>query len=277
MKKILFIAAVIAMVGCAQKEAPESAIWGDQARGSQDFNIGVAGYTYRQFNLDQTLEQLKRADVHFLSIKDFWLPMDATKEQMDTLKAKCQAAGVDPYILGPIYMSSKEQADLAFDYVARFGHKMFIGVPSYDMVEYVAAKVKETGIKVAIHTHGPDSDLFPNIAKVAEVVKDSTIGIGCCMDLGHCVRLGNDIIADIHTYRNWIYDIHMKDETEASRNGQTYDMGRGVMNYRPIIKALREIGYTGKVSLEYESNSYDPTPSVTESIGYFKGVADATK
>jgi len=109
------------------------------------------------------------------------------------------------------------------------------------------------------------------------VVKDPAIGIGCCMDLGHSVRLGDDIISDIHTYSNWIYDIHMKDETAASKEGWTYEMGRGVMNYRPIVKALREIGYTGKVSLEFESNSYDPTPSVAESIGYFRGVADATK
>jgi len=41
--------------------------------------------------------------------------------------------------------------------------------------------------------------------------------------------------------------------------------------------ALRAIGYTGKVSLEFEKNAENPTPGVAESIGYFRGICDATK
>ena len=41
-------------------------------RGSDDFQIGIAGYTYRSFNIDQTLEYLKSLGVKYLSIKDFF-------------------------------------------------------------------------------------------------------------------------------------------------------------------------------------------------------------
>ncbi len=246
-------------------------------RGSDDFRIGVAGYTYRKFDIDRTLEYLQSMGVKYLSVKDFWLPLDSTAQQMEAFKAKCAAHGVDGYILGPIYMRNEADVDRAFAYAERYGSDVFIGVPTYELIDYVIAKVADTGIKVAIHTHGPDGQPFPNIQKVVELVKDPKLGVGCCMDLGHSVRMGEDIVKDIRKYKDWIYDIHIKDESEASKKGQTWEMGRGVMDFKPIVETLRKIGYKGVVSLEFEKNGDNPHPGVAESIGYLRGVCDATK
>ena len=246
-------------------------------RGYDDFKIGVAGYTYRSYDIDQTLAFLQSMEVKYLSIKDWWLPLDSTKEQMDAFKAKCREYGVNPYILGPIYMRSEADVDRAFAYAERYGADVFIGVPTYELTDYMIKKVKETGIKVAIHTHGPDGQPFPNIQKVVEIYKDPSLGIGCCMDLGHSVRMGEDIVKDIKKYKDWIYDIHIKDESAASKAGQTWEMGRGVMDFRPIVKVLRQIKYKGVVSLEFEKNGNNPHPGVAESIGYLRGISDGTK
>lgn len=248
-----------------------------EKRGSDDFKIGVAGFSYRKFTLDQTLQYLKSMDVKYFSVKDWWLPLDSTKEQMDAFKAKCAEYGIEGYILGPIYMRTKESVDATFAYVQRYGSDMFIGVPNYELLDYVIEKVKETGIKVAIHTHGPDGAAFPDIRTVVELVKDPSLGVGCCMDLGHTFRSGYDVAKDIKKYGKWIYDIHIKDETEAAKAGKTWEMGRGVMDFVPIVKSLRKIGYKGVVSLEFEKNGDNPHPGVAESIGYLRGVLDATK
>ena len=83
---------------------------------------------------------------------------------------------------------------------------------------------------------------------------------------------------DIKKYKEWIYDIHIKDESEASKKGQTWEMGRGVMDFKPIVEALRKIKYT---RARYRSSSRrtarTPHPGVAESIGYLRGVCDATK
>lgn len=247
------------------------------SHGSDDFKIGVAGYTFRNFSIDETLQLLEKMGVKYLSIKDFWLPLDANEEQMAEFKAKCTVHNVDPYILGPIYMHSEAEVDRAFDYAGKYGSSMFIGVPDYNLIDYVIKKVADTGIKVAIHTHGPDGAPFPNISKVVELVKDPSLGVGCCMDLGHSVRMGDDIVSDMKLYREWIYDIHIKDESEASLKGQTWEMGRGVMDFRPIIETLRQIGYDGVISLEFEKDGNNPALGVAESIGYLRGVCDATK
>ena len=274
MKKLFRLLTLAALVLLAK---PANAQLIEGPRGYEDFKIGVAGYTYRSFDIDQTLAFLKSMEVHYMSVKDWWLPLDSTKEQMDAFKAKCREYDVEPYILGPIYMRSEAEVDRAFAYAERYGSDVFIGVPNYELTDYVIKKVKETGIKVAIHTHGPDGAPFPNIQKVAEVYKDPSLGIGCCMDLGHSVRMGEDIVKDIKKYKAWIYDIHIKDESEASKEGKTWEMGRGVMDFRPIVKVLRQIKYKGVVSLEFEKNGKNPHPGVAESIGYLRGVCDATK
>ena len=274
MKKLFRLLTLAALMLLAK---PANAQLIEGPRGYEDFKIGVAGYTYRSFDIDQTLAFLKSMEVHYMSVKDWWLPLDSTKEQMDAFKAKCREYDVEPYILGPIYMRSEAEVDRAFAYAERYGSDVFIGVPNYELTDYVIKKVKDTGIKVAIHTHGPDGAPFPNIQKVAEVYKDPSLGIGCCMDLGHSVRMGEDIVKDIKKYKAWIYDIHIKDESEASKKGQTWEMGRGVMDFRPIVKGLRQIKYKGVVSLEFEKNGKNPHPGVAESIGYLRGVCDATK
>ena len=243
---------------------------------SDGFHIGAAGYTFRKFSIDQTLESLRRLGIKYLSIKDFWLPLDATVEDMAAFRDKCASYGVDPYILGPIYMSTPEQVEEAFAYVRRFGSEMFIGVPSYDVLDLVVRKVRETGIKMAIHTHGPDlPDLFPDIRVVVEKVGDPTLGIGCCMDLAHSYRYGQDPARDIRKYAKWIWDIH--DVTLPSKAGVAKEMGRGGMDIPAIVKSLRRIGYKGVISIEYEADEDDPLPAVAETAGYLRGVMDGIK
>lgn len=274
MKIISKILAIALMLATALPVAAQEPV---SKHGSDSFKIGVAGFSYRKFkNIEETLQLLKSMDVKYLSIKDWWLPLDSTKEQMDAFKAKCAEYDVEGYILGPIYMRSEADVDKTFAYAERYGAKMFIGVPDYELLPYVIQKVKETGIKVAIHTHGPDGAAFPDIRTVVELVKDPSLGIGCCMDLGHTFRSGYDVAKDIKKYKNWIYDIHIKDETAPTKEGHTWEMGRGVMDHVAIAKALRKIKYQGVISLEFEKNGDNPHPGVAESIGYLRGVLDAT-
>ncbi len=275
MKKLTKIALVLALSACA---LPQEAFAGKPLHGSDNFKIGIAGYTYRKFTLEQALEMVQSLDVKYMSIKDFHLPLTSTKEEMEAFKAKCAEYDVNPYILGPIYMRSQEDVDRAFDYAARYGAEMFMGVPNYELIDYVIEKVKSTGIKLAIHTHGPDKAAFPDVRKVVEMVKDPKIGIGVCMDLGHSFRFGKNPAKDIVKYKDWIYDIHIKDETAPSKSGKTWEMGRGQMDIPAIIKALKKIKYQGVISLEMEKNSNtNPQLSVAESIGYLRGVCDGLK
>jgi inosose dehydratase len=243
----------------------------------ESFRIGMAGYTFVKFDIDKTLETMQRADVHYLCIKDFHLPMNSTDEQITAFHAKLKEKGVTGYAVGPVYMKTKEDVDRGFEYAKRVGVKLIVGVPNYELLPYVDQKVKEYGFNYAIHLHGPDIKIYPDADDVWEHVKDLDPRIGMCLDIGHDTRNGKDPVADLKKYHLRVFDIHIKDVTGATKLGYSVEVGRGIIDFPAFVKMLRKVGYTGVCSLEHERNMDNPFMGIAESIGYFRGVIATTK
>jgi sugar phosphate isomerase/epimerase len=243
----------------------------------EKFKLGMAGYSFLKFDLDKTLETMKRVNVHYLCIKDFHLPLNSTDEQIAAFHKKLADAGVTGYAVGPLYMRSEKEIDQAFEYAKRAGVKLIVGVPNYELLPYVDKKVKEYDFHYAIHLHGPDIKIYPDAEDVWNHVKNLDPRIGMCLDIGHDQRNGKDPVADLKKYQSRVFDIHIKDVTGNTKNGYSLEVGRGVIDFPAFIKMLRKVNYTGVCSLENEIHMDDPFMSIAESIGYFRGMIDATK
>lgn len=243
----------------------------------EKFKVGMAGYTFLKFDIDKTLETLKRADVHYLCIKDFHLPFASTDEEISAFHAKLKASDVTGYAVGPIYMKTEEEIDRAFAYAKRVGVKLIVGVPNVELLPYVDKKVKEYNFNYAIHLHGPDIKIYPDAEDVWNHVKDLDPRIGMCLDIGHDTRNGKDPVADLKKYHSRVFDIHIKDVTGATKLGYSLEIGRGIIDFPAFVRMLRKVGYTGVCSLEHEKDMTDPFMGITESIGYFRGVIETTK
>lgn len=119
-------------------------------------------------------------------------------------------------------------------------------MPSHKMLPYVNKKVKEYNFRFAIHLHGPDMNLYPHASDIHSHIKDLDPRMGICLDIGHNMHARHGPITDLEKYKNRIFDIHMKNTTEAC-------------------------------SLEYEKTMKESCSGIGQSIGYFRGVIDATK
>lgn len=244
---------------------------------TEAFKLGIAGYTFHKFDLQTTLETMQRCDVQYLCIKDFHLPVKSTDEEIAAFHAKCAEYGVKGYAVGPLYMKTEEDIDKYFDYAKRVGVKTIVGVPAYELLPYVDKKVKEYGFNYAIHLHGPDIKIFPDADDVWEHTKDLDPRIGMCLDIGHDTRNGKDPVADLKKYHTRVFDIHLKDVTGDTKLGFSVEVGRGIIDFPAFVKMVREVNYTGVISLEHERNMDDPFMGIAESIGYFRAMIDATK
>jgi sugar phosphate isomerase/epimerase len=236
------------------------------------FSLGMAGYTFREFTVDQTIAMMKRIGVTNLSLKDFHMPMNSTQDQINAVIGKFKSAGINVYTVGVVYMKTQESVDQAFEYAKIAGVKMIVGAPDYALLPYVEQKVKTYDFKLAIHNHGPDNPLYPNAADIWNHIKDLDARIGICIDIGHTTRDGQDPSVDILKYSSRIYDMHIKDVDKAAKEGITVEMGRGIIDIPKFIETLRKVKYSGSCSLEFEKDMKDPLPGIAESIGYFKGV-----
>jgi sugar phosphate isomerase/epimerase len=239
---------------------------------TDSFSLGMAGYTFKEFTVEQTIVMMNRVGITNLSVKDFHMPMNSTRAEINSVLDKFRKAGINVYTVGVVYMKSKDEVDQAFEYAKMAAVKMIVGAPDYELLPYVEKKVKTYDFRLAIHNHGPDNPLYPNATDIWNHIKDLDPRMGICIDIGHTTRDGQDPSVDIERYSKRIFDIHVKDVDKASKDGKTVETGRGIIDIPKFISTVRKIKYNGKCSLEFEKDMSDPLPGIAESIGYFKGV-----
>jgi len=247
----------------------------EAAAAAVPFVLGMASYTLRQFPVDQAIEMTKRLGLTRICFKDFHLKLDATPEVIAETLAKVKAAGLDLYAGGVIYMKTEAEVDRAFAYAKAAGFKMIIGVPTYDLLPYTNRKVQEYDIPVAIHNHGPDNPLFPTPQSAYERIASLDRRLGLCMDAGHTQRSGVDPAESAEKYIDRLFDVHIKDVSASTAQGQTVEIGRGVIDIPKLLRTLKRLGFKGTLALEYEKDAKDPLPGSAESIGYLRGVIAA--
>ena len=244
----------------------------DSNKKQAEMKLGIAGYSFVNFDLDTSLSMMRRMDVHYLCIKDFHLPLDSNAEQISAFHSKLAESNVTGYAVGPIYMKNEAEIDKAFDYCQRVGTDLMIGVPEVKDLAYISKKAEDLNIRYAIHNHGPEDKIYPNATVIWDHIKDLGNNIGICFDMGHNMRDGHDPIKDLIQYRERIFDLHLKNVTSADAEGTTCELGRGVIDIPKFTKALRKIKYAGYCSLEFEKDMKDPLAGLAESVGYFQGV-----
>lgn len=236
------------------------------------FQLGLASYSLREFDQATAIKMSKRAGLEKICFKDMHLKMDATDEQCAQAAKACEAGGIDLYACGVVYMRNAEQVENAFRYAKAAGMRTIVGVPNHDLLDLVEKKVKETGITIAIHNHGPGDKLYPNPESVYEKVKNLDPRIGLCIDMGHTVRNGADPAEDILRFKDRLFDFHIKDMAKAAPEGRACICGRGVVDFPAIFAALNEVKYDKVVAFEYEADGKDPLPGLMESVGYIRGI-----
>jgi sugar phosphate isomerase/epimerase len=269
-----------AALGLAATTIPASVIRSsrptpENGQAKKALTLGMAGYTFRYFNIDDSIAMMQRVGITQTTLKDFHLPYDSTPEKITGVMNKFKNAGINVYGLGVIYMKTNEEVDKMFAYAKNAGVDLIVGVPTYELLNYTEQKVKEYNIPIAIHNHGPEDKLYPSPKDVYDRIKNMDKRVGLCVDIGHAFRAGADPAKAILEYAPRVFDMHIKDVTAPEKDAKVIEVGRGAINFPALIKALNKINYTGKCSFEFVKDMKDPLPGIAESVGYFKGVMNS--
>lgn len=266
-KGLVAVSLASTLKACASAEKNESS-----GNVGEVLKLGIASYTFRKFNLEETIAMTKRTALTRIAFKSFHLPLESTPDEIRSIAAKVRQAGLELYGCGVIYMNSEDEVNRAFNYAKEAGVQVIIGVPKHELLELVNNKVQKYNIKLAIHNHGPGDDVYPSPESAYERIKHMDPRMGLCLDIGHTKRLRLDPSEAAQKYAARLHDIHIKDVNAAAEQGKTVEIGRGVIDIPKFLQTLIKINYQGVVALEYEKDEQDPLPGVAESIGYLRGV-----
>jgi sugar phosphate isomerase/epimerase len=268
--------ALMAAASVTSRAVPSFALQPSAATGKPSpVHLGLASYTFRNFTRDQMIGFMKQLNVNALNTKDVkdHLPMDPEAEAKAV--ADYSAAGIKLHAAGTIYFPKDEDDDIRskFEYCKRAGISVIVaGDPTPEALPRIEKFVKQYDIRLAIHNHGPEDKIWHSPLDVLKEVKKYDPRIGCCIDIGHTVRAGTDVVKAIHEVGPRLYNMHAKDLTSFTSKESQVAVGDGIMPMREIFEALIAIKYPGFVDLEYEVHGDDPMPGVIASFAYMRGV-----
>jgi sugar phosphate isomerase/epimerase len=265
------VAAASVTSGAASAFAAPSTVSGSPS----PVQLGLASYTFRNFDRAHLIGFMKQLNVTALNAKDTkdHLPMDPAGEAQAL--ADYTANGIKLHAIGAVYFPKDEDDDIRskFEYAKRAGVSIIVaGDPTPETLPRIEKFVKEYDIRFAIHNHGPEDKIWHSPLDVLKVVKHMDPRMGCCIDVGHCVRAGTDVVQAIHEVGPRLFDMHMKDLTNFESKESQVAVGDGLMPVRSIFEALIKTRYKGFVDLEYEVHGDDPMPGVISSFAYMRGV-----
>ena len=256
-------------------EAQESTTPQPESGRPAPIKLGLASYTFRNFTRTQLIGFMRELGVSALNAKDVkdHLPADPAAEE--AALADYKAAGIQLHAAGVLYFRKDDDADIRakFDYARRAGVKVIVaGDPLPAALPRIEKFVREYDIRFAIHNHGPEDSIFPSPLNVLRAVGSMDPRMGCCIDVGHCVRAGTSVVEAIHAAGPRLFNLHVKDLTSFHDKDSQVAVGSGHLPFREIFEALIAIKYPGFVDLEYEVHPDNPMPGVISSFAYMRGL-----
>jgi inosose dehydratase len=122
--------------------------------------------------------------------------------------------------------------------------------------------------------HGLTPTYHPHLSTIVEGPEQvdrvfERTGIGFCPDLGHLVAAGGDAVDLVTRYADRIPYIHFKDVTA---DGAFVPLGEGVVDFPGVVRALRDVGFDGWITVELDGYDGDPDDAARDNLQYLRAL-----
>jgi len=253
------------------------------------FFIGCQAYTFNRFTVFEAIEKTAAAGgkvIEFfpgqkLSKEEPNVSWDhnASTETIQKVKeqlAKFHLRAVNYGVVG--IPQDEAEARKLFTW-AKTMELRAITTESVDAIDTIEKMVKEFDIMVGFHDH-PRSANDPTYKMwdpnyILSVVKDRDPRIGSCADTGHWVRSNLKPVECLRILKGRIISSHLKDLDRTGPDAHDVPYGEGVSDVPGILQELKDQGFTGNISIEYEYHWETSTPEVAQCIGFVRGYGTA--
>lgn len=230
--------------------------------------MGIQSYSLRAFDFDTTVEKVKALGLKHIEFYGAHFPMDLPLDDVRKRQATLKAAGITWSAYG-VQGFGKDHAKnrKQFEFAKLVGLKNISANPqknqeTFDSLEKL---VKEFGVNIAIHNHGPGAD-YDKLEDVLEWTKGRDKRIGACADLGHYIRSGVDPLDVLTKLKDRLHGVHLKDFKEAKKDAAGCILGEGLLKVKPVMQALVKMKFRGVLSLEYEEKKDDPIADIEKCL-----------
>ncbi|MEK7676570.1 MAG: sugar phosphate isomerase/epimerase [Verrucomicrobiota bacterium] len=256
------------------------------------YAIGCQAYSFNRFSAFEAIEKTAQAGGRVIEFypgqrfskeePDAKLDHNMSDEQLEKLKAKLKQHHIMAVNYGVVGLPNDEQeCRKVFGFAKKLGLRAVTSEPSAAAMDLIEKLVKEYDIAMAVHNH-PKRANDPNYKfwdpkYVLSLVKDRDPRLGSCADTGHFVRSGIKPVEALKTLKGRIISSHLKDLHQFSPGGHDVPFGTGVSDIPAVLDELKQQGFEGNISIEYEYNWDNSVPDIAQCIGFVCGYTTGKK
>ncbi len=246
------------------------------------FKVGCQSYTFRNFKLEQAVKKIADAGLSYAEFYNGHVPLNSTPEQIKAVLSLCKDNGVTPIAFGVESFTNAHDANKKkFEFASALGVKSLSADPNPDAFDSLDKLCEEYKIAIAIHPHGPSGKgrhRWWSAETIMKAVKDHHALIGTCLDTGHLIRMAQlgemlDPAQQIRAMGARNFGMHLKDHDNKRKTDVIFGKDGGVLNMEEVLKALKEVKFTGSLSIEYEAKANEPSEDVKACVGVVKEAA----
>jgi sugar phosphate isomerase/epimerase len=234
----------------AAGRAAESALGSDRDPAPapvHEIKLGIASYSLREFPLDKALEMAKTLRTPYINFKSVHVPYEKTAEELAAIRKEIEDEGFKIVGGGTITFDQDTDAGVEkyFAYAKAAGMPTIVCTGDPSVLPRVEKFAKQYDIKIAIHNHGTEDKHFPSPYDVLKHVKGMDPRMGLCIDCGHTVRTGTDVVQAVLDAGPRLHDMHIKDLADMTKRESQVAVGEGKLPIPGIFRALQQIRYPG--------------------------------
>ena len=261
---------------------PNSAILPQRPFTEAGFAIAIQCWSFKEFTLFEAIKMAaasgaggvevypgqKLGGAHGGAVFGPDMPEEKLRAVIDHL-AKHHIAAIN---LGVIEIPNNENAARR---IFEFAKKLDLygitteSLGSLDILEKFAA---EFDIKVCFHNHPKPTALW-NPDTIWNAIEGRHPNIGICADIGHWAASGLDPLEVIKRIAPRVHAFHLKDRALITEWSRDQPFGTGIIDLFAILDEVRQHGFAGNVTIEYETNWKTNLPEISQCVGYLRAYA----
>jgi inosose dehydratase len=153
-----------------------------------------------------------------------------------------------------------------------------------DGIHTLARSCEPLGVRLAVHPHaGSYVETRGELEELLRLTDERALGL--CVDAGHLVYGGADPVEVVETYGPRVWYVHIKDVNPdvlvlSTQNGLGFlralrsyifcGLGRGCVDLRRFVDALRNVNFSGWMVIEEDTSPRSPLEAARANRRYLK-------
>lgn len=240
------------------------------------WRLGCQAYSFNRFTFYEAIDKTASLGLHYIEAypgqrlsaerPDVRVGPGMSAEVRREVKQKLADAGVKLVCFG-VTGASRE----TFEFAKDMGIETIVSEPGFEQFDELEKLCEEFKISLALHNH-PKPSRYWNPDTVLEVCQGRSQRIGACADTGHWMRSGIRPLEAVRKLKGRIVSFHFKDLNQMG-GGHDVPWGTGAGDVEAVLAELREQGFQGVFSIEYEYNWENSLPEIAQCVAWFDNTA----